>query len=199
MRVNVIPVVVSALGIISKGLERRLEDLEIRGRTETIQTTALLKLARILKKRLAVSQSSVKTGEKMHKEKKNNSQQKKRTCWIVDYAISADHRVKLKENKKRDTYQDLTRKLKKLWNIKVTVIPIVTDVLGTVTKGLVQALGVLEIKERMETIQTTDQPKYRKDSWKPEETCCHSDSREKPLANAGVKNSQKSIIIMKKK
>ena len=26
---------------------------------------------------------------------------KKRTCWIVDFAVPADHRVKLKENEKK--------------------------------------------------------------------------------------------------
>ena len=46
MRVTVIV----ALGIVHKGLERRLEVLEIRGRIETIQTTALLRSARILRK-----------------------------------------------------------------------------------------------------------------------------------------------------
>ena len=50
---------------------------------------------------------------------------KKRTCEIVDFAVPADHRVKLKEYEKRDKYLELGRELKKLWNMKVTVIPIV--------------------------------------------------------------------------
>ena len=29
---------------------------------------------------------------------------KKRTCWIVDFAVPADHRMKLKESKKKDKY-----------------------------------------------------------------------------------------------
>ena len=33
---------------------------------------------------------------------------------IVDFAVPADHRVKLKECEKRDKYLDLTRELKKL-------------------------------------------------------------------------------------
>ena len=37
---------------------------------------------------------------------------KKRTCQTEDFAFSADHRVKLKENEKRDKYQDLARELK---------------------------------------------------------------------------------------
>ena len=44
----VMPVVMGALGTVTKGLV--LEDLEIRGRVETIQTSALLRSARILRR-----------------------------------------------------------------------------------------------------------------------------------------------------
>ena len=37
--------------------------------------------------------------------------------------------------------------IKKLWNVKVRVIPIVIGVLGTATKGLLQGLKDLEIRE----------------------------------------------------
>ena len=37
----------------------------------------------------------------------------KRTCQIVHFAVLADHRVKLKENEKRDKYLDLAREVKK--------------------------------------------------------------------------------------
>ena len=40
MKVTVIPVVTGTLETIPKGLVKELEELEIRGRTETIQTTA---------------------------------------------------------------------------------------------------------------------------------------------------------------
>ena len=76
---------------------------------------------------------------------------KMRTCWIVDFA---DHKVKWKKAKKKDKYLDLASELKKLWNIKVTVILIVIGALATVTKGLVQKLEDLEIREQVETIQT---------------------------------------------
>ena len=39
---------------------------------------------------------------------------KRRTCPILDLAISADHRVKIKESKKIDKYKDLARESKKL-------------------------------------------------------------------------------------
>ena len=80
---------------------------------------------------------------------------KKRTCTIFDVAVPADHRIKLKEWEKRDKYLDLARELKKLWNMQVTIIPIVTGAFGTVTKGLLKGLEDLEVAGRVETIQTT--------------------------------------------
>ena len=38
---------------------------------------------------------------------------KKRTCKIVDFAVPADHRIKLKECEKKDKHLDLARELKK--------------------------------------------------------------------------------------
>ena len=49
---------------------------------------------------------------------------KERTCKIVDFLVLADHRIKLKEREKKDKNLDLTRELKKLWNMKVTILPI---------------------------------------------------------------------------
>ena len=81
---------------------------------------------------------------------------KERTCKIVDFAVPADHRIKLKECKKRNKYLDLARELKKkLWNMQVTIIPIVIGAFGTVTKGLLKGLEDLEVGGRVETIQTT--------------------------------------------
>ena len=51
---TVIPIVIGALGTIPENLEKRLDELEIRGRNETIQTTTLLKLVRILKRGLDI-------------------------------------------------------------------------------------------------------------------------------------------------
>ena len=60
--------------------------------------------------------------------------------------------------------------------------------LGIVTLGLVQGLEGLEIRGR----------EYYEESWRPEDTCCHLDSSEKPSTNAGVKISKKSKIKMRK-
>ena len=73
----------------------------------------------------------------------------------MDFAVLADHRVKLKESEKRDKYLDPAKELKKLWNMKVTVIPIIINVPDTVTKGLVQGLEDLRIRGQAVAIQTT--------------------------------------------
>ena len=73
----------------------------------------------------------------------------------MDFVLLADHKVKLKENEKRDKYLDLARELKKVWHMKVMVLPIVIGALATVTKGLVQGLDDLEIRGRAEAIQIT--------------------------------------------
>ena len=59
------------------------------------------------------------------------------------------------EFEKRDKYLYLARELKKLWNMKVTIIPIVIGAFATVTKGLLKGLEDLEVGGRVETIQTT--------------------------------------------
>ena len=76
-------------------------------------------------------------------------------CKIVDFAVPPGHRIKLKECEEKDKYFDLARELKKLWNMKVTIIPIVIGAFGTVTKGLLKGLEDLEVGSRGETIQTT--------------------------------------------
>ena len=80
---------------------------------------------------------------------------KRKTCHLVDFAVPADHRVKMKEREKIDKYLDLARELRKLWNMRVKVIPIVIGALGTIPKGLEKSLDELEIRGRIETIQTT--------------------------------------------
>ena len=82
----------------------------------------------------------------------NQQQKKKKICKIVDFAVPADHRIKLKECEKKDKYLDLARELKKLWYMKVTIISIVIGALGTVTKELLKGLDDLKDGGRVETI-----------------------------------------------
>ena len=50
MKVTIIPIVIGAFVTVSKGLFKELEDSEVGGRVETIQTTALQRTTRILRR-----------------------------------------------------------------------------------------------------------------------------------------------------
>ena len=113
------------------------------------------------------------------------------TCKIVDFAVPADHKMKLKEIEKNDKFLDLARELKKISNMNVTIIPIVIGAFGTVTKGLLKGLGAWRLAEewRPSKLQHCwERPKYWEESWRLDETCCHSGSSERPSAIADVKN-----------
>ena len=51
---------------------------------------------------------------------------KKRTCKIIDFAVSGDSRIK-----------DLRRELKKIWNVTVKIIPLVVGSLVLYLNSLV--------------------------------------------------------------
>ena len=104
--------------------------------------------------------------------------------------VPADHRINLKENEKKDKYLDLARELQKLRNMKVTIVPIVTGALGTITKGLLKGLEDLEVVGRVEIIQTTALLRTARILRRVLETCCHSNSSETPSADTDVKNSK---------
>ena len=52
MQVTIIPIVIGAFRAVTIGLLKGLEDLEVGGQVETIQTTVLLRTARILRRDL---------------------------------------------------------------------------------------------------------------------------------------------------
>ena len=98
----------------------------------------------------------------------------------VDFTIPAGHRVKIKESKNRDKYLGFAReKLRKLWNIRVTVIPIGVGALGMLPKGLERGVKHLEIRGRIETSKTTALLEMARvlrqvlETW-GDEACCHS-------------------------
>ena len=78
--------------------------------------------------------------------KKKKKKKEKRTCRIVDFAFPADHREKFFQTEKKGKCLDLVREQKKIWNMKVTVIPIMVGALGTIPKGLIEELEDLEIR-----------------------------------------------------
>ena len=51
--------------------------------------------------------------------------------------------MKVKESEKSDMYEDLAWEPRKLWNMWVTMIPIIIGAFGTVPKGLERGLEEL--------------------------------------------------------
>ena len=121
------------------------------------------------------------------KTKRHDNNKKERTCWIVNFAVLVNHRVKFKENEERDQYLYFARELKKQWNMEVTVIPLVTSACRAVLKGFLSQRA-----RRVENRRTSGDHLnysivevsrgYWEESRKSEKICCHS-------ANACVKNS----------
>ena len=64
---------------------------------------------------------------------KKKKKRKKKKSWIVGFAVPDGYRVKLQENKRKNKNLDLSRDHKTPWNMKVMVIPILIDTLGTIT------------------------------------------------------------------
>ena len=115
----------------------------------------------------------------------------------MNFTIPGYYRLKIKESEKKDKFFLLARELKKLWNMKVTVIPIVVGTLGMVPKSLAKRLGKFEIRGRIRAIQhCLNQQGYLKDSWRPEKTCCHLEFHKKSLVKTGMKNSNRPGIVI---
>ena len=62
--------------------------------------------------------------------------------------------------------------------------------LGTVTEGLIKGLEELKLSGWMENHPTTALLRSAKILRRVLETCCRSNSRRRPLANADMKNSE---------
>ena len=71
---------------------------------------------------------------------------------------------------------------------RIIIIIIVIGVFGTVTKVLLKGQENLEIGEQVETIQTAALLRTVRILRRVLETCCYSNSSERPSANTDVKN-----------
>ena len=49
---------------------------------------------------------------------------KRRTCKIIDFAVPGDSRIEEKEKEKIEKYQDLRRESRKIWNVRVKIMPL---------------------------------------------------------------------------
>jgi len=59
----------------------------------------------------------------------------KRTCMLIDVAISGERNVFKKEAKKILKYKDFTIEVQRMWNVKTKVIPVIIGATGTFSKS----------------------------------------------------------------
>lgn len=78
---------------------------------------------------------------------------KENNCIIVDFTIPFDTRIEQKEKEKDDKYKGVKRKLQKLQDMKVEVIPIVIGVSGTPPKDISRRVQEIGIETRIEEMQ----------------------------------------------
>jgi len=78
-----------------------------------------------------------------------------RTCMLIDVAISGDRNVIKKEAEKILKYEDLTIEIKRMWNVKTKVIPVIIGMTGTISKSFGKYVsnipGNHEVKELQKT------------------------------------------------
>ena len=78
----------------------------------------------------------------------------KRTCMLIDVAISGDRNVK-KEAEKILIHKDLTTEIQHMWNVKTDVIPVIIGANGTISKSFRKYVsnipGNYEVKELQKT------------------------------------------------
>ena len=79
----------------------------------------------------------------------------KNECKIIDFACLFDSRIAEREKDKMKGYNDLKRKLKKIWDRPVKVILVVVGALGTTPKKLKQQLSDIVIETRIVELQKT--------------------------------------------
>ena len=74
---------------------------------------------------------------------------KKKTGLIIDIAVPEDRNISHKEKEKIEKYQDLRLEIKKLWNVKTNVVPVVIGALGAHTGRLNEYLDQIPGKHNL--------------------------------------------------
>ena len=74
---------------------------------------------------------------------------------LIDVAISGEINVIKKEAEKILKCKDLTREIRRMWNVKTKVIPVITGATGTISKSFTKYVsnipGNREVKELQKT------------------------------------------------
>jgi hypothetical protein len=77
---------------------------------------------------------------------------KEKTCTLIDVAIPADRNVVQKEVEKRLKYKSLCTEIR-MWNLKCTIISVITGATGMVTRSLRKNLEAEPGKRSIDSLQ----------------------------------------------
>ena len=80
---------------------------------------------------------------------------KEKTCTLIDVAIPADRNVVQKEVETKLKYKSLCIEIKRMWNLKCTIIPIIIGAIGIVTRSLRKNLEVVPGEHSIDSLQKT--------------------------------------------
>ena len=80
---------------------------------------------------------------------------KERRCKIIGFEVPGDSRIEEKEKDEKKKYQDLGRELRKIWNVKVKIIPLVAGYLGVIPTQFGNRLKQIGITAGTEQVQKT--------------------------------------------
>jgi hypothetical protein len=80
---------------------------------------------------------------------------KEKNCTLVDVAIPADRNVVHKEAEKKLKYKRVFIEIKRMWNLKCTIIPVIIGANGIVTRSLRKNLEAMTIKYSTDSLKKT--------------------------------------------
>ena len=80
---------------------------------------------------------------------------KEETSTLLDVAISADRNVVQKKAGKKLKYKSLGIEIQRMWNLKCTIIPVIIEATGIVTRTLRKNLQAISGKHSLDSLQKT--------------------------------------------
>jgi hypothetical protein len=80
---------------------------------------------------------------------------KDRICLLIDVAIPSDRNVIQKVAEKKLKYKHLSIEIQQMWNMKCIVIPLITGVMGTVSKSKKKNLETIPGQQSIDSLQKT--------------------------------------------
>ena len=79
----------------------------------------------------------------------------KGTCMLVDVEITGDRNVTKKEAEKILKNKDLTTEIKRMWNVKARVIPVIIGATGTISKSFIKHVSDIPGNHAVKKLQKT--------------------------------------------